>query len=464
MIPRMRLRALLVLSVAAMLTSSCMASGQLTRQHEPTEVSTLPPPVDPRSPGYKQALPFARYVAWAREQIRTARQRAGLSGPDEQAIVDMRAPFEWEPDPVDCRADPGRARRGILLIHGLTDSPFLMRDVGRHFEKRCFLVRAILLPGHGTVPGDLLDATYQEWVAATRYGIDGFANQVDDLYVAGFSTGGALAVYHALRPDELRHAIKALMLISPAIKVASPLVPLANWHKIYSWAMPRGRWDGNLYDERDAAKYESFPKNGGDQVYLLTLDIADRLRSRPLDTPVFIALSRDDGTVNSRATIEFFNAITPAGTSSANALIAYTRSPDALGDQFPIRNRDSVWVGAGIVSSSHVAIPIRPDNPHYGREGTYKSCLAYEPPNNRPSDPSPESALTRCRRGRPPGDGVRLGETSLRQDLDDASAHERLEPPLVLRRLTFNPDFDGLMAEVDAFVQRVEADAPARAR
>jgi esterase/lipase len=393
--------------------------------------------------------------------MRRARGHAGLGGAGESAILEMRAPFEWEPDPAGCAAAARGGRRGILLIHGLTDSPFLMRDIGRHFQRTCFLVRAILLPGHGTVPGDLLEVTYQEWAEAARYGIDSFASQVDDLYVAGFSTGGALAVYHALGQDELRHAIKALLLFSPAIKVASPLVPLANWHKIYSWAVPRGPWDGPLYDEHDAAKYESFAKNGGDQVYLLTLAIRDRLQQGSLGTPIFVALSLDDSTVDSRATIEFFNAITPVKSSdSKSVLINYTRAPYALGNLLTIRDRSSVSEDHGIVSFAHVAIPVRPDNPHYGRDGAYKGCLSYEKPNDEKSDEAPGSPLVRCRTGHPPGDGVRLGENSLRKNLEEASALERLVPPLVLRRLTFNRDFEGMMAEIDAFVERVQKDAP----
>jgi hypothetical protein len=64
----------------------------------------------------------------------------------------------------------------------------------------------------------------------------------------------------------------------------------------------------------------------------------------------------------------------------------------------------------------------------------------------------------RCREGQAPGDGVRLGETSAAalRALDAASTLKGLEPPLVLRRLTFNPDFDGMMAAVDAFVERVQ--------
>ena len=459
MIPAMTLRPLLVLSIAALLTGACLAQGEQKPWHEPTGVSTMPSP----------DLPFDEYVRWATGQLREAlrKRRPDLSPAEQERLVAMRAPFEWPPDPpawgpnpTPCPAPP---RDGILLSHGLTDSPFLMRDVGRHFrEKKCFLVRAILLPGHGTVPGDLLGVSHEDWIKAARYGIDSFPRGIANLYVAGFSTGGTLAVYHALdESKEARERITGLILLSPAIAVADAKAPLANWHKIYSWALPRGEWVDRLFDERDAVKYESFPKNAGDQIHLLTRAVADRRKSRPLETPVFVALSRDDSTVSSPATIEFFNAVTPAPPPWKNALINYTRVPYALGDQQPIHDRSSVYPSDGIVSFSHVAIPVRPDNEHYGRHGdkTYKSCLAYETANNEKPDDERSKLLARCRTGRPPGDGVRLGETSLRKDLKEASELERLVPRLVLRRLTFNPDFEGMMAEIDAFVTRVQTGA-----
>jgi esterase/lipase len=498
MIPRMGLRALLILVVAVMLTSSCLAQGERKTWHEPTGVSVAPPSADPQSPAYR---PFDQYVTWVTGQLDAALQKArpDLSAADRNRIVEMRAPFEWPPDPAawgansrPCPAPQGGPRSGILLIHGLTDSPFLMRDVGRSLrETKCFRVRAILLPGHGTVQGDLLEVTYRDWIEAARYGINSFAGEVDELYVAGFSTGGALAVYHALGQGEPaqtqpRPPIKALLLFSPAIKVADPKAPLANWHKIYSWAIPRGDWLGNLSDEHDAVKYESFPKNAGDQVYLLTKAVAERMQRGRLDIPVFIALSQDDATVNSRATIEFFTTITRSPTSK-NVLVAYTKVPEAIGDGAPIRDRRSVYPGEGIVAFSHVAIPVHPDNPHYGRRGTYKSCLEYEKSNSEgaadaqacpamaeqktnPGTTTAKDARTtakdnrwcRCRTAQPPADGVRLGETSGSELklLDEASTLKDLHPPLVMRRLTFNPDFEGMMKEIDRFVEQVQKSAP----
>lgn len=481
----MRLGTPLSLALTALLTVSCLGQGERMASHRPTGLSTMPAAGSPAT----GAPRFDEYVAATTKRLEEAlaQARPNLAPAERERLAQTRGPFEWPPDPPEWGALPDRcpaakSSTGILLIHGLTDTPFLMRDIGRHFrERHCFQVRAILLPGHGTVPGDLLEVTYQQWIDAARYGIESFAGEVDHLYIAGFSTGGTLAVYHALTREESRPArpsLRGLILFSPAIQVADALAPLANWHKIYSWAIPRGDWIGKLFDEHDDVKYESFPKNAGDQIYLLTKKIEVGPGRGRLDIPVFIALSQDDATVDSRATIEFFRTITD-GRDSKNTLIAYTTVPEAIGERGRIQDRISVYPGEGIIAFSHVSIPVRPDNPHYGRHGTYKSCLEYEKADDeRAADEqicaqrkagrtsSGESARgdhrwCRCLEGRPPADGVRLGETSAAAlaALDAASTLKGLEPPLVLRRLTFNPDFDGMMAAVDAFVQRVEREA-----
>ena len=129
----------------------------------------------------------------------------------------------------------------------------------------------------------------------------------------------------------------------------------------------------------------------------------------------------------------------------------------------------------GIVAFSHVAIPVRPDNPHYGRRGTYKSCLEYEKSNEeraadqqacRTEDDSRETSApttggaVAARASLPPTVSASARPPPSRsQTLEAASTLKGLEPPLVLRRLTFNPDFDGMLAEIDAFVERVQEDA-----
>ena len=123
-------------------------------------------------------VPFDEYVRKTGQMIE--KTRVDINESNRAVILAANIPFELKPDESNYpRNGKGRYERGVLLIHGLSDSPYLMKAVARHFQTRGFLVRSILLPGHGTVPGDLLQVTYQEWIRATEYGIYQMKLQVE---------------------------------------------------------------------------------------------------------------------------------------------------------------------------------------------------------------------------------------------------------------------------------------------
>ncbi len=74
-----------------------------------------------------------------------------------------------------------------------------MRHLAEFFLENGFRVMAVLLPGHGTQPGDLLEVTWQEWAKTVAYGAYKLAEEVDEVYLAGYSTGATLSVYQSLR-------------------------------------------------------------------------------------------------------------------------------------------------------------------------------------------------------------------------------------------------------------------------
>lgn len=249
---------------------------------------------------------FSDYVVSSINMIGKTHTAANVS--DLVSIIDGNAPFELKP-PASCESGHGKPyRRGILLTHGLTDSPYFMRYLGAFFQENCFRVMAILLPGHGTQPGDLLDIKWEEWAKAEAFGTDKLAAEVDEVYLGGFSTGGALSVYQSQRDPRVR----GLFLFSPALKVTS-LAAIANIHKIYSWASPSAKWL-DVMPDKDIYKYESFPKNAAAQIYDLTQAVNSQLQKHDVTIPVFAAASQDDTTVNTSATIDF---------------IAHTRNPSS---------------------------------------------------------------------------------------------------------------------------------------
>jgi len=114
-------------------------------------------------PIYDLNLSFADYILQCKDLIRKTRRDLANS-PDPEKIIEDNSPFELIPK----SAGNKKIRYGALLIHGLLDSPFVMRDIGAELQEQGLLVRSILLPGHGTVPGALLNVTYEDWLQALR--------------------------------------------------------------------------------------------------------------------------------------------------------------------------------------------------------------------------------------------------------------------------------------------------------
>ncbi|MFA5372387.1 MAG: hypothetical protein WC298_10505, partial [Sideroxydans sp.] len=102
-------------------------------------------------------LPFADYVRQTRAMLRAV--RAG----EAEAVVEGNAPFELRPVGGFQAGTDKPWRRGVLLTHGLSDSPYHMRHLAAFYQRNGFRVMAVLLPGHGTQPGDLLDVCWQVW-------------------------------------------------------------------------------------------------------------------------------------------------------------------------------------------------------------------------------------------------------------------------------------------------------------
>jgi esterase/lipase len=310
--------------------------------------------------------PFDEYVRQTGRMIEKA--RVDINELNRDRILDANMPFELHPDESRFpRNAEGRRERGILLIHGLSDSPYLVKPIGRHLQSRGFLVRSVLLPGHGTIPGDLLRVSHREWIRAVEYGIRQLRPHVEKLYLGGFSTGGALCVREALaNPD-----IRGLVLFAPAVGIRSPWAFAAGFLKTFR------DWLGDEEDDRDYARYESFAVNSGAQLYRLTREIDAAFASgRRLAMPVFAVLSADDISVDSGKMVEAFRSYT---TSPDSVLILYGKGngKDRMEKDRRILHIDSHDPEHRILDFAHVSLLMPPEDAHYGKNGGYRYCLHY---------------------------------------------------------------------------------------
>lgn len=205
-------------------------------------------------------------------------------------------------------------RAGVLLLHGLTDSPYSLRSVAERLHDAGAWVVGLRLPGHGTAPSGLTEVRWQDMAAAVRVAAQHLAGAVGNrpLILVGYSNGGALAVEYALAGlvDDTLARVERLVLLSPEIGI-SPAAALAVWQKRLGrlLGLEKLAWQSVL-PEYNPFQYQSFATNAAEQAHLITRQIARRFDAlaptkRLADFPPTLAFqSAVDSTVSTPAVIE----------------------------------------------------------------------------------------------------------------------------------------------------------------
>jgi alpha-beta hydrolase superfamily lysophospholipase len=351
---------------------------------------------------------------------------------------------------------PAQIRGRALLLHGLSDSPYSLREVARILSRNGIYVLGLRLPGHGTIPAGINTARVEDWMAAINLGTRHVLAQgepTQPFIIVGYSNGAALAIKYtldALEEDTLT-VPDHLILFSPAVGV-TPLAAMADWHKYLSFIpfFEKFQWS-SIRLEYDPYKYTSFPKNAGQQTYNLTKDIrkrmnrlktANRLSAFP---PTLTFQSVADSTVSTQAVVRglyeqlqgkqhelvLFDVnrhaltrsvfksdfqtfmdqlwkkpnqtyrltmITNVGEDTSEVL---ARTREAHSNEIALTTLGLRWP-EGVYSLSHLALPFSPDDPLYGNKGASRlshgvNLGALEPRGETNVLQIPLSALMRLR-------------------------------------------------------------------
>lgn len=176
-----------------------------------------------------------------------------------------------------------QARGVVVLLHGLSDSPYSLHAVGDAFYARGISTISVRLPGHGTVPAALLRTAWEDWYGVVELAMTEAArvSHGQPIYLVGYSTGAPLALLNALdaAQDPGRPQLARLILISPALAV-SDVAFLSNFAANLAFlpGLERARWL-DVYPETDPYKYGSFPIRAGEEVWRITRTVAARMEA-----------------------------------------------------------------------------------------------------------------------------------------------------------------------------------------
>ncbi len=172
-------------------------------------------------------------------------------------------------------------RAAVLLLHGMSDSPYSLRNLAERLHKAGAYAVGLRLPGHGTAPSGLVTVTWQDMDAAVRIAVRHVAEKAggQPVYIVGYSNGGALAVNYVLDAlnDTTLPQVDRVVLLSPEIGLAK-VAALAVWQARlgHLLGLEKLAWN-DLLPEYDPYKYGSFAVNAGDVAYRLTNEIQQRI-------------------------------------------------------------------------------------------------------------------------------------------------------------------------------------------
>ena len=308
------------------------------------------------------------------------------------------------------------------MLHGMSDSPYALRTLGKALHQKGYWVVGMRMPGHGTAPSGLRYISRHDLTAAVRIGMKHLDKKVKGmpLHMVGYSAGAALSVEFALDALEGKTSPvpASLTLVSPAIDI-HPAAGLASFMDSMSILTGLGDWAfTQIHAEFDPYKYNSFASNAADVVHVLTRSVSRRIIQRASTNPevilppTLVFKSTVDATVSTNAVIDnllkhlkpyrhelvlfdinryavvvslmliddpapltdrvlaaddlpfAITLITNENAQTTNVISKY-KKPFSL-EVSDTREHGVSWP-PGVISLSHVALPIAPDDPLYGR-------------------------------------------------------------------------------------------------
>ena len=302
-----------------------------------------------------RAASFDSFAAYESDAFRRVTARRGGNGADELRLAGLNAPREWRP--------AGATRGGVLLVHGLGDSPWSFHDLAPELARQGFLVRSVLLPGHGTVPEEMLDVSLEDWRRTVTEQADLLRRDAGLVYLGGFSTGANLVLDQAYSTAN----VAGLLLFSPAFRSSVPLgwvTPLLRhvrpWLKGPDFAM-----------DSIPMRYSNVPTNGFAQFHRSSRLAQRHLASGRFDKPVLMVLAASDSVVDTDYAVEMFQDRFP---HPASRLVWYGTPPQRTATDARVLTRPDSLPEWRISQFSHMGVLFAPDNSLYGRDGTLRLC------------------------------------------------------------------------------------------
>ncbi|HIH43007.1 TPA: prolyl oligopeptidase family serine peptidase [Candidatus Woesearchaeota archaeon] len=174
----------------------------------------------------------------------------------------------------------------IILVHGLTGSPWETKELGKFLFIHNFTVYGVRLYAHGTNVDQLYYSEWHQWYASVEDAYTNLRYYSPNIYIGGVSTGAALSLMLAENNPE----IKGVVSIAAPIYLNSKKSMFAILLKYFMAYSPR-----NLTEEEKSYYYDKHVVAAVEELYK-AIEVY-RKNLNEIKQPVLIMQATNDTTV-----------------------------------------------------------------------------------------------------------------------------------------------------------------------
>ncbi|WP_375723418.1 alpha/beta fold hydrolase [Arcobacter sp. KX21116] len=199
----------------------------------------------------------------------------------------------------------------VITLHGFSSSPKEVEQLSKFVRSKEINVYSPRLKGHGTVPEDLKDTTWNDWYLSLSRAIILATLRHKRVLVIGFSTGGLLAL---LSTKKSYIEFAGIICINTAlhlndIRVKTLLPAVSFWNELVNSV------HANSYAKEYVDNHAENPDINYDKFYIKAIEqlsdlmVKTRENLTNIQSPILIIQGKDDPVVNPASAYEIFEKI-----------------------------------------------------------------------------------------------------------------------------------------------------------
>jgi esterase/lipase len=204
-----------------------------------------------------------------------------------------------------------KSKIGIITLHGFSSAPMEVNEMATYLNKKGFNVYAPRLRGHGTSAKDLKHRTWQDWYDSVSRAITIASLLYDEIYIAGFSTGGLLTLLSAQKHIP---KLKGIICINAALKVndvrLKTFIPAINF-----WNDLLEAFDTETYQKKYVENKAENPEINYNRHYIKSIVQLNNLMSQTsknlsfITLPIAVIQGSFDPVVNPKSANEIYTKV-----------------------------------------------------------------------------------------------------------------------------------------------------------